>query len=148
MDNVKRITKILNVESRIIKPDFELLKEVFTYGLVAKIPYPKECSLFIYSDMYTYKMADELSLAAYYTEHYLECYNIVKKLLDEKLVPDSDLSSRLIINGDDSGETTSADYFRNKAVLREMITERYKEIESLNELVIIEGAGSPAERPA
>ena len=61
------------------------------------------------------------------------------------LVPDSDLSSRLIINGDDSGETTSADYFRNKAVLREMITERYKEIESLNELVIIEGAGSPAE---
>lgn len=61
------------------------------------------------------------------------------------LVPNSDLSSRLIINGDDSGETTSADYFRNKAVLREMITERYKEIESLNELVIIEGAGSPAE---
>ena len=61
------------------------------------------------------------------------------------LVPNSDLSSRLIINGDDSGKTTSADYFRNKAVLREMITERYKEIESLNELVIIEGAGSPAE---
>ena len=61
------------------------------------------------------------------------------------LVPNSDLSSRLIINGDDSGSTTSAEYFRDKAVLREMITERYKEIEVLNELVIIEGAGSPAE---
>lgn len=61
------------------------------------------------------------------------------------LVPNSDLSSTLIINGDDSGSTTSAEYFRDKAVLREMITERYTEIESLNELVIIEGAGSPAE---
>ena len=61
------------------------------------------------------------------------------------LVPNSDLSSTLIINGEDSGSTTSAEYFRNKAVLREMITGRYKEIETLNELVIIEGAGSPAE---
>ncbi len=61
------------------------------------------------------------------------------------LIPNSDLSSMLIINGEDSGETTSVDYFRNKAVLREMITERYKEVESLNDLVIIEGAGSPAE---
>ncbi|WP_128426780.1 cobyric acid synthase [Gudongella oleilytica] len=61
------------------------------------------------------------------------------------LIPNSDLSSMLIINGEDSGETTSVDYFKNKAVLREMITERYKEVESLNDLVIIEGAGSPAE---
>lgn len=61
------------------------------------------------------------------------------------LVPNSDLSSTLIINGDDSGSTTSAEYFRDKTVLREMITESYAEIESLNELVIIEGAGSPAE---
>ena len=61
------------------------------------------------------------------------------------LVPNSDLSSKIIINGEDSGSTTSAEYFRNKAVLREMITGRYKEIETLNELVIIEGAGSPAE---
>ena len=61
------------------------------------------------------------------------------------LVPNSDFSSRIIINGDDSGATTSAEYFRDKAVLKKMITERYEEIESLNELVIIEGAGSPAE---
>ncbi|MGA1839983.1 MAG: hypothetical protein ACMUIU_05085 [bacterium] len=42
LQNVKTITKALNIDSRIIKPDFELLKEVFTYALTERIPYPKE----------------------------------------------------------------------------------------------------------
>ena len=42
LENIEKITKILGIENRIIKPGFEILREVFTYALRGKVPYPKE----------------------------------------------------------------------------------------------------------
>lgn len=42
LQNIERITKELDIESKIIKPDFDVLREAFTYALTKKIPYPKE----------------------------------------------------------------------------------------------------------
>jgi hypothetical protein len=42
LDNIKRVTDKLKVDSVITKPESRLLKDVFKYSLVEKIPYPKE----------------------------------------------------------------------------------------------------------
>lgn len=55
------------------------------------IPYPDRCVLFIYKDMYDYKIQDELSINAYYLGKYFESYSICKKLLSSKVVPENDL---------------------------------------------------------
>lgn len=56
-----------------------------------KIPYPKDCSLFVYSEIYDFKIGDELSISAYYTGNYQESYTVAKRLLDENKVPKSEL---------------------------------------------------------
>jgi hypothetical protein len=42
LQNIKRIAKVLNIKYKITKPDFEILKSLFTYALTEKIPYPQE----------------------------------------------------------------------------------------------------------
>ena len=42
LKNIKIITKALNIDSKIIRPGFKLLKELFTYALTERISYPKE----------------------------------------------------------------------------------------------------------
>lgn len=63
----------------------------------SKIPYPKKCVLFIYKDVYEYKIWDELALGAFYTGKYMESYSIFKRLLDSGVVPQDELK-RIQIN--------------------------------------------------
>lgn len=42
LQNIRKVTTALSIESRLIKPDFSVLKEAFLYALTGKIPYPKE----------------------------------------------------------------------------------------------------------
>lgn len=61
------------------------------------------------------------------------------------LVPNSESGSRVVINGMDKIDLEAAEYFKYKKDLRKMVYEIFKEIESENDLIVIEGAGSPAE---
>lgn len=42
LENIDKITKVLNIDHKITKPDFDMCKEIFTYALSGDIPYPKE----------------------------------------------------------------------------------------------------------
>ena len=42
MENIRRVTKTLDVDYKITRPDFADLRELFTFALTEKIPYPKE----------------------------------------------------------------------------------------------------------
>ena len=61
------------------------------------------------------------------------------------LIPNSDSGSMVVINGEERESMAARDYFKFRPSLKEMIKEKYKEIESENDIVVIEGAGSPAE---
>jgi adenosylcobyric acid synthase len=61
------------------------------------------------------------------------------------LIPNSDSGSRVVINGEDVVDLEATEYFKHKKDLRNMVLEVFKEIENDNDLVVIEGAGSPAE---
>ena len=61
------------------------------------------------------------------------------------LIPNSESGSRVVINGMDKIDLEAAEYFKYKKDLRKMVYEIFKEIESENDLIVIEGAGSPAE---
>lgn len=60
--------------------------------LGSKIKFPEHCKLFIYRNMYDYKILDELAIDAYYIGNYLEAFMINRKLLTERanLIPDGD----------------------------------------------------------
>ncbi len=61
------------------------------------------------------------------------------------LIPNSDTGSLVVINGQDSSIMAAKDYFKYRVTLRKMIKEKYNKIHGLNDIVVIEGAGSPAE---
>jgi adenosylcobyric acid synthase len=61
------------------------------------------------------------------------------------LIPSSDQGSMVVINGIENEHMKARDYFEYRPTLKKMIREKYKEIESKNDIVVIEGAGSPAE---
>lgn len=61
------------------------------------------------------------------------------------LIPNSDSGSMVIVNGEETESMAARDYFKFRPTLKEMIKEKYKEIASQNDIVVIEGAGSPAE---
>ncbi|MFC1592590.1 hypothetical protein ACFL4C_01080 [Candidatus Omnitrophota bacterium] len=42
MKNIKIISSTLNIDYRITRPDYKLLKDIFSYALARRIPYPKE----------------------------------------------------------------------------------------------------------
>lgn len=61
------------------------------------------------------------------------------------LKPSSDTGSQVIVNGEVRGEYRAADYFRMKRGLIPEILSAYESLAAGSDIVVIEGAGSPAE---
>lgn len=61
------------------------------------------------------------------------------------LLPTSDKGSKVILNGVEKFQMEALEYFQYKKGLKSMITEVYNKIENENQVIVIEGAGSPAE---
>ena len=61
------------------------------------------------------------------------------------LKPCGNNKSQVIVNGEERENMAAKDYFKFRPTLKGMIKEKYKEVESQNDIVVIEGAGSPAE---
>ena len=61
------------------------------------------------------------------------------------LKPSSDIGSQLIVNGRVRGQYKAADYFKMKKSLIPEILEAYHSLAAENDVIVIEGAGSPAE---
>ena len=61
------------------------------------------------------------------------------------LKPSSDTGSQLIVNGEVRGQYAAADYFKMKRGLIPDIMAAYKSLAAENDILVIEGAGSPAE---
>ena len=61
------------------------------------------------------------------------------------LKPTSDKGSQVIVNGEAIGTMTAAEYFAFKTELIPEIMKAYNQLDSENDIIVIEGAGSPAE---
>ena len=61
------------------------------------------------------------------------------------LKPSSDTGSQLIVNGEVRGQYSAADYFKMKRGLIPDILAAYNSLAAENDIIVIEGAGSPAE---
>ncbi|NCD08635.1 MAG: cobyric acid synthase [Negativicutes bacterium] len=61
------------------------------------------------------------------------------------LKPTSDRGSQVIVNGEAIGTMTAAEYFAFKTKLIPEIMKAYNQLDSENDIIVIEGAGSPAE---
>ena len=72
----------------------------------------------------------------------LECDVRMNPIL---LKPTSDMGSQLIVNGEVRGNYHAAEYFRMKKSLIPDILSAYQGLAAENDIIVIEGAGSPAE---
>ncbi len=61
------------------------------------------------------------------------------------LIPTSHVGSKVILIGEEKHQMEAREYFRFKKSLRGMIKDLYDYLEGENEVMVIEGAGSPAE---
>ena len=61
------------------------------------------------------------------------------------LMPKSHVGSEVVLCGKETGTVEASRYFNDRAKLKSLIIEKYKKAERENDLVVIEGAGSPAE---
>ena len=61
------------------------------------------------------------------------------------LKPSSDTGSQLIVNGEVRGQYRAAEYFKMKKSLVPEILRAYESLAAENDVIVIEGAGSPAE---
>ena len=61
------------------------------------------------------------------------------------LKPSSDIGSQVIVNGEVRGQMSAAEYFRMKRRLIPDILEAYNSLCAENDVIVVEGAGSPAE---
>ena len=61
------------------------------------------------------------------------------------LKPSSDVGSQVIVNGKALGQMSAANYFKMKRQLIPDILEAYNSLAAENDIIVIEGAGSPAE---
>lgn len=61
------------------------------------------------------------------------------------LKPTSDMGSQVIVMGEVLGNMRAVDYFAYKPKLRPVILEAYRRLAAQNDILVIEGAGSPAE---
>ncbi|MGM9937523.1 MAG: cobyric acid synthase [Candidatus Ornithomonoglobus sp.] len=61
------------------------------------------------------------------------------------LKPTSDVGSQVIINGEPIGNMPAKEYFKKKAEFIPQIMEAYNSLSEENDIIVIEGAGSPAE---
>ena len=61
------------------------------------------------------------------------------------LVPDTNTGSQVIVQGQEMGLMEAREYFNYRKTLKKSIMETYEKIQNENDIVVIEGAGSPAE---
>ena len=61
------------------------------------------------------------------------------------LKPSSDIGSQVIVNGEVRGQMSATDYFKMKRQLIPDILKAYRELAAENDVIVIEGAGSPAD---
>ena len=61
------------------------------------------------------------------------------------LKPTTDVGSQVIVNGEVRANMSAADYFKYKKQLIPEILDAYNKLASENDIIVIEGAGSPAE---
>lgn len=61
------------------------------------------------------------------------------------LKPTSDMSSQVVINGEAQGNMSAKDYFKRKPDYVPNIMEAYKSLAQEYDIIVLEGAGSPAE---
>jgi adenosylcobyric acid synthase len=61
------------------------------------------------------------------------------------LKPTNDTGCQVIVRGEVFSTMTAGDYYDYKAKLRTVVTEDYNKLASLYDIIVIEGAGSPAE---
>ncbi len=61
------------------------------------------------------------------------------------LKPTNDMGCQVIVNGEVSGTMSSGKYYDYKAQLRPVVIKSYQTLAAQNDIIVIEGAGSPAE---
>ena len=61
------------------------------------------------------------------------------------LKPTTNMGSQIIVNGKAVGNMTAAEYFRRKRSLVPKIKEAYDRLSAENDIIVVEGAGSPVE---
>ena len=61
------------------------------------------------------------------------------------LVPDTNTGSQVIVHGEEMGLMEAREYFQYRKTLKKSIMDTYEKIQNENDIVVIEGAGSPAE---
>lgn len=61
------------------------------------------------------------------------------------LIPKTDVGSKVIILGEEKKEMKAREYFEYKKTCKPMILKTFQNLEKENDIVVIEGAGSPAE---
>lgn len=61
------------------------------------------------------------------------------------LKPTNDIGSQVILMGKSIGNMKASEYFKRKKEFVPYITEAYKKLSEKNDIIVIEGAGSPAE---
>lgn len=61
------------------------------------------------------------------------------------LKPVSDMGSQVIVNGETVGTMHAGEYFRYKKTLRPLVERSYKSLSKQYDIIVLEGAGSPAE---
>ncbi len=61
------------------------------------------------------------------------------------LKPTTDMGSQIIVNGEVRGQMSARDYFAMKKDLLPEVMKAYNTLSENNDIIVIEGAGSPAE---
>ncbi|HWP50464.1 MAG TPA: cobyric acid synthase [Clostridia bacterium] len=61
------------------------------------------------------------------------------------LKPTTDVGSQVILHGEVVGNMSAAEYFKYKRTLRPEVQKAYESLAAENDIIVIEGAGSPAE---
>ncbi len=61
------------------------------------------------------------------------------------LKPTNDMGCQVIVNGEVTGTMTAGHYYDYKTQLRPVVINAYQALASMNDIIVIEGAGSPAE---
>ena len=61
------------------------------------------------------------------------------------LIPNSDTGSTVIVNGKEHSQTDAKSYHETKVKLRSTVNDAYDRLSNLYDVIVIEGAGSPAE---
>lgn len=61
------------------------------------------------------------------------------------LIPNSDTGSTVVVNGKATVQTDAKSYHKTKVKLKDTVKSAYDKLDSLYDVIVIEGAGSPAE---